>query len=244
MKLTELSSGPSFLKLLLYGPSGAGKTTSVAALAAEGSLEIWDWDHKVSSAAFHYKNQPEILENIEVYQFAQLPEKDRIPAWLARTTEIDKLIADKKPLPFKTLVLDSLTTFTNALMRDYMVRSYVSTKRPGPDIFCQQDYGVLNTQLTNFIPKLLALPCNVVVIGHMETETDQATGVIHRQPMMPGKNAPKLPIWFEEVWVATLDSKGNRVFQTQPDTKYQICRTQRGLAKEVPMDILKIIKGQ
>jgi hypothetical protein len=237
MKLTELAKNDYF-KGLVYGASGAGKTCFAAKFAELGPVEFWDFDHKISSAANFYADNAKILNNIEVLQFANKPEKERIPAFLERTKQIDTLIAAKKELPFKTLVLDSITTFTNILMRDYLVRSYTMLKRPLPELYGQQDYGILATQLKTIIPNLLVLPCNVIVLGHVESDKDELTGIISRQPMMPGKNAPTLPIWFEEVYVAKLNAKGERVLQTQPDKTYGICRSQRkGLAAEIPMNL-------
>lgn len=237
MKLVDLAKN-NYFKGLVYGDSGIGKTCFAAAFAEFGEVEFWDFDHKISSAANFYSDKPEILNKISVRQFANLEEVKRIPAWIERTKELDSLVRAGKPLPFKTLVLDSITTFVNTLMRDYLVRSYTALKRPGVDLYGQQDYGILATQLKMFIPNLLVLPCNVIVLGHMETEKDEATGAISRLPMMPGKNAPTLPIWFEEVYVARMNAEGKRILQTQPDSTYKMCRSQRkGLSKEIPMNI-------
>lgn len=237
MKLVDLAK-TDYFKALVYGDSGIGKTCFATAFAELGEVEIWDFDNKISSAANYYADKPEILNKIQVRQFMPLEETKRIPAWLERTKEIEALVRAGKPLPFKTLVLDSITTFVNMLMRDYLVRSYTGIKRPGPDLYGMQDYGILATQLKSFIPNLLVIPCNVIVLGHLETERDEATGAISRMPMMPGKNAPTLPIWFEEVYVARLNAEGKRILQTQPDQTFKICRSQRkGLAKEIPMNI-------
>lgn len=226
MKLSEMSSN-SFIKLLVYGDSGTGKTVLAASFAEQGPVEYWDFDHKISSAANFYHNKPEILKNIDVYQFAHLPKETRMSEWQKRAHQIDTLVRAKQPLPFKTLVLDSLTTFTQYMLENYITNNK-SIKRPLEGINAMQDYQLLDKHLTQIISSLLALDCNVVMLGHLQTEKDEVSGLVSRRPLMAGKFADKLPIYFEEVYVSKVDSAGKYVLQTRTDSNFK-CRTQRNL---------------
>lgn len=228
MKLSEVTS-TSFFKGLVYGDSGTGKTIFGAGFP--GPIEYWDFDTKISSAAHYYKNDKQKLENIDVYQFAHLPREQRIPAWEVRNNRIAQLIRDKQPLPFKTLVLDSLTTFTAMIMDDYLIRSQKGIKRAHPDIPAMQDYQMLDKHLSLIIPSLLSLECNVVMLGHLKVDKDETTGQILRLPLMAGNFATKLPIYFEEVYVSQV-LEGKYLLQTQSDAMYK-CRTQRNLPKTI-----------
>lgn len=238
MKLTELAKATNYFKILLYAPSGFGKTC--AAANAPGKIEWWDFDHKISSVISFYKNKPEILDRIEVFQFNHLDPKKRIPELEARMKLIEAARLNNTKLPFDTLVVDSLTTLTEALMEDYLIRSQLGIKVAIKDIPAMQHYQILDKHLTQFISGLLALPCNVIMLGHLDVYKDDSTGAMIRQPLMKGKWAAKLPIYFEEVYVGKIVGE-KRIIQTQPDSTYAIARTQRGLAKEIPVeDMFKI----
>ena len=242
MKANEMV-GHSFLKALIYGDSGAGKTCLAAQMP--GPIEYWDFDGKLSSAVSYLQRigKAELLKHIDVYQFAQLPLMERIPAWEKRTQALDALIKAKQPFPFKTVVLDSITTLSHHLMEDYIFRSQTGLKRPLPGINGLQDYGLYEKHMTRMLSGLLAQPINFIVLGHVDVDRDESTGTISRKPLCAGQQlAKKLPIWFDEVYVAKVTSDGKRVLQTQPDATYSIVRTQRGLAKEVPTAVSELIK--
>jgi len=234
--------GHSFFKGLIYGPSGMGKTVLVAQFP--GPIEYWDFDGKLSSAVYYLPTigKKEQLATIDVHQFGKLPVKERIPAWEKRTQLIDECIRHGKPMPFKTLVLDTITTLSDMLMDDYIFRSQLGIKRPMEGINSMQDYQLYEKHMTRVLVGLLAQDINVVVLAHMETEKDESTGQIERKPLVKGRAlGPKLPMWFEEVYAIVAKSDGSRVLLTQPVNGH-IARCQRGLAKEVPAKIEEILK--
>lgn len=229
-KLSEISQN-DFVKLLVYGDSGTGKTCFAA--GAEGPIEYWDFDNKISSAAKFYSHEPERLAQIDVLEVAQYAPMARIPEFEARMRILDKIITLKQPLHFKTLVIDSLTTLTHYVLQDYMIRSQTGMKRALDGIPAMQDYQLLNMHLKKMVMGLLALPCNVVFLGHMHAEKDEVSGALNREVLMAGKFAAELPIYFEEVYVSRVNAKGEYVLQTQTDNMFK-CRSQRKLPKEIP----------
>ena len=116
MKLDQLQS-EDYVKLLLLGESGMGKTCLAAGFPTP--IKIFDFDMKASSAAKFYSADKERLANIEVEQYGHLPIKERMAKFLADVKTIEQLQHSGKPLPFKTLVLDSLTTLVNSILEDY-----------------------------------------------------------------------------------------------------------------------------
>lgn len=238
MKLSDIAEN-SFVKVLVYGDSGTGKTCLAASFP--GPIEYWDFDGKVSSAAQFFKSDKSKLDNINVTSFNKYSKETRIMEWEKKARELDGLKKAGK-LPFQTLVLDSLTTFSNSMLDDYIHRSQRGIKRALADIPAMQDYQLLDKHLTQIISGLLALDCNVVMVGHMQVDKDELTGAMLRQPLMAGKFAAKLPIYFDEVYVSRMANDGKYILQTQSDTTYK-CRTQRGLPKEIPTSYDSIIKN-
>lgn len=248
IKLSELSSGNEFVKLLLIGESGAGKT--VASMTFPGKKLTLDFDNKISSAAQFYKGQA-LLNDVEVKQYGKMSIKPNAPGVKSRMQQfIDdmavyfKMHDQKQKLPFDTLIVDTITTLTDSILEDYRYVSQLGVKRPNVDQNSQSDYGLLQTQFKQIVGRLLALDAHVIFVGHSQLEQDEASGVRANEILMPGKTKGKLGIYFEEVYYAKINQKGERVWQTQADGKTKFCRTQRGLPSEIPANYAEIIKAR
>lgn len=214
---------------LIYGEAGAGK--SVAAATFPGPILWFDWDRKISSVASHFRGN-DLLKNIQVWQPSPGIEHDSMPEFFEETQKLDDLVASGGKLP-ETIVLDTLTTFSNAMLR-HIVRTNPNFKRPEAKqkgaSTCQQDYGILKKVFVQMFSGILTLPCNIILLGHIKTEKDDSTGEILRQTNMDGSFAKELPSLMEEVYRIHVKD-GKRLIQTVADNRY-FARTQR----KVPND--------
>ena len=229
-KMSEIKTEGSS-KLLLLGDPGEGKT--VFACSFPGPILLLDFDGKADSAASFYKGNDALLNSIEV--------RDLSPSLLTDPMiELNKII-DTELIPqqksgkleYKTIILDSLTTFSKAVL-NHIVSSNPGIKRTSSKQGLQpglQDYGILKREFSKLIPGLLSLECNVIMTGHYVINKDDISGEIARLPSMDGAFAQQLPVYFKEVWRLYTD-KGKRMAQTQSDYKYK-CRSQlRGLPEK------------
>lgn len=231
------------LKILLMGSPGAGKTCFAAGMPYP--MLYLDFDNKIDSAALFYREDKERLAQIDVRQLAKSISHNPIE-------ELEKIIsAELIPqertgeMKFKTLVLDSITTFSAATLR-HIVDTNPGVQRPAfkqgkqPGL---QDFGILKREFAKLIPGLLALPCNVVMCAHVETYKDSNTGTILRTAMMDGSFAEELPIYFKEVWHCYVTDKGEHVAQTKADTKFSCLRSQvPGLPNPLPLKYKELEK--
>lgn len=239
MKLADVKTEGN-LKILLMGDAGVGKT--IFATSLPGKTKVLDFDSKIDSAALFYKGKPQ-LDNIDVEQFSA--GLGLSPIQLLEKIIKDELIPQQKSgkMLFDTLVVDSLTTFSSACLA-HIVASNPGIKRTASAQGMQpglQDYGILSREFQRLIPGLLALPCNVIMLAHIATEKDEATGQILRHTMLDGSFAKKLPIYFKEVWRAFVKD-GKRFAQTQSDGQYN-CRSQiPGLPNPIALDYAEISK--
>lgn len=234
MKLGDLKTSGR-LKLLLIGESGSGKTSFLA-----GMPKPWiaDFDGKVvSGAEFLRKHKPAQLAHVEYEDYASMKGAPILPANKVNS-DLGKF-KTQVPFPYETVGLDSLTTFSDHSM-EYLIKANPGVVKrmatQGVQLPVLQDYQMARIWFKQFIGAMLALPCNVVMTAHIQTEKDEVTGRIIRSPMMAGKLAQELPIYFGEVWRSYRDDKGQHWAQTQSDS-YFTCRSQiPGLPNPVKLD--------
>jgi len=228
------------IKHLVYGQSGAGKT--VFAAGAPKPL-VLDFDGKVSSAASYFAHHsPEKLKEISYENLTDIPGQERPFRRLKKIMAgLSKDAAEGK-LKHETIILDSLTLFLDAFMADIIAEN-PGVKRPN-NIPALQDYQILNLQFKDFMSTLLSLPCHIIVIGHITSETNQETGRIFWKPLVPGKLADRLPQIFTEVYrsyVIQKDGQPQHLLQTNSDGEY-VCRTQiPQLPQHIPADFGRLV---
>ena len=227
-KLSELNKDPR-VKLLLYGPSGVGKT--VMACSFPGKKWVADFDNKITSAANFYKGT-DVIENIDYDNYSP---RGNMPAeeFNNRLEELKKLAKEGK-FPYDTIILDSLTTFSDEVMK-YLIASNPgikpltqgSVKVPG-----LQHYGIARLFFKQIIMEFLSLPCHAIITAHVQVDKDEYTGQLLRSPMMIGKLAHELPLYFGEVYHAHIKD-GKHVCTTHSDDKYPTRSQLKGIPKEI-----------
>jgi hypothetical protein len=243
-RLNELKT-VDFVKVLVYGEPGGGKT--VFSTGFPGPILYFDFDNKVSSAARFYRNDLERLKQIEVVQLGSTLHESPINELQKRVNELARM-QKAGEYPYKTLVIDSITTFSSACL-SHIVQTNPGIKRvitaqgqqPG-----MQDFGILKREFQRLIPGLLTLEMNVVMLGHISITKDEFSGELIRGVLMDGSFAEQLPIYFEEVYRAyvTEVQGGKREFfaQTQSDGKFK-CRSQiPGLPSVIPLKYEELSK--
>ncbi len=131
MQLSDMKPSEN-IKILIYGESGSGKTCFAS--RAPGPVWFADFDGKVNSAAQFLKGDKQ-LEQITYDDY--VPKGD-LPADRFNN-ELERLqkLATAGDFPYKTIVLDSLTTFCDESMKyichpmtDISLRESESVKRP------------------------------------------------------------------------------------------------------------------
>ncbi|HUR97951.1 MAG TPA: AAA family ATPase, partial [Pyrinomonadaceae bacterium] len=112
MKLSELKPSQN-KKICVLGDSGSGKT--VFAAGCPGPIYFFDFDGKISSAASYFAKDPERLTQIHYDSYQPADEKDHpFARYDKKLTEL----AQAKPFPYATVVVDSLTTYADAMFKE------------------------------------------------------------------------------------------------------------------------------
>ena len=225
------------IKMLLYGDSGTGKTCF--GTGWPGPIHYADFDGKVNSAAAYLQGKDKLNE-ISYENYA--PTDDKGSAGQRFNQDLGMMRKSGK-LP-GTLILDSLTTFSDEMMR-YLMRLNPGIKRmdtKGAATPAMQDYQVARLFFKQILGELLNLPCNVIVTAHIQVDKDDVTGQILRTPMIAGKLSRELPILFPEVYRSFVKD-GKYFAQTQSD-QYYSCRTQiRNIPATIPLEYSSLTKS-
>ena len=224
MKLSEMKPSEN-INCLVVGPPGTGKTCFAAGFPYP--MLVLDFDNKIDSAAAWYANDKARLDGIEVRALGKrLDGSDPIDEFLKVVAELAAQQKEGK-MKYKTLVIDSATTFSNAVLQ-HIVKTNPGIKRIASSQGQQagmQDFGILKREFARLIPGLVGLPMNVVMTAHVKVDRNELTGEIIRSPIMDGSFAQELPIYFKEVY-RTYAKDGKIMAQTKSDAYYDFCRSQ------------------
>ena len=220
---------------LLYGDSGTGKTRSLRTCVKPVLTHVFDPGGEKT-------NLDQIREGsiIADTQFQQ-ENKDRPDLFIKWEKEV---MALKKAGVFDTIgtyAIDSFTLWFEALMKAILVKERIEQLRI-------QDWGTIYNVTRDWVNWLCALPCNVVLIGHIDIDKDEVTGRNETTFLLAGSIKRKLPIFFDEMYVTTAKTSSTGTdykFLTRSDGYYK-AKTRLGgdgkLDKLEEPDFKKILK--
>lgn len=96
-----------------------------------------------------------------------------------------------------TYLLDSSTFWAEAIMNHILKAAGIAGSPPR----WSHDYVPQKTEIRNWTRKCLALPCDFIMTGHLESAKDEVSGQIMYRYMTTGKAQVIIPSLFDEVWV-------------------------------------------
>ncbi len=227
MKFSTTSQQTSIggVKLLIYGPSGAGKTVLCATaptpiiISAEAGL-----------LSLSEKNQTKVFgsaKDIPIIEISSMGDMIEAYKWLLTAPEAKQ---------FETVCVDSLTEIAEILLKT----EKGSVKDP------RQAYGEMVEKITGMIRDMRNLPQNVYFSAKQGMVADEASGLSLFGPSMPGKQlGPAIPYLLDEVFNLNIgkDSEGKafRYIRTQPDNQYSAKDRSGALETIEPADLGVII---
>jgi hypothetical protein len=116
---------------------------------------------------------------------------------------------------FGTYCIDSATTFGEAVMNYQLASRGSAGEAPRRNV----DYVPQKTLMSNYIKKLMAIPCDFILTGHLKEirkliSIDAKTGIAHEEIkyrfFTTGQAVITIPLLFDEIYVLTGDDSRGR----------------------------------
>ncbi len=200
------TESPRDIKVLVYGQSGTGKTVFGAGFP--GPILLLDTDKGVLSVV-----TTDIVSDTQKAQIHPVQVDDYVgnskePVGYETVRMILESVASTgaySGVVPATVVVDSFTTTSQmCLAKSQYLNGHLGQQPTLPD------YGGQRRHLEKIIKLGIGLPCHFLAICHEDWYKDENSGRLWLTPMIVGKLAREIPLYFDEVYhtSVTRDSKG------------------------------------
>jgi hypothetical protein len=209
----------SYIKALVYGDSGVGKTTSIRTLPADRTLVLIGERGAIPLRDFDYK----------AIQFRTWVDVRQIYEWLNKPDACEDAAIRDAIKATDIIVIDSLSEISDACCHDILtverrklVAQRTDNKREAPvnvyeELMQMEDYGLYRTRMGNLISAFCHLPRHVVFTSLAAWSKDKTGGDVLRLPNLSGKAAWECVAHFGLVLYMTGRDDGSKVWQTFND---------------------------
>jgi hypothetical protein len=160
------------------------------------------------------------------------------PAFVKRLNEIGGAM-DQGRNKYKFLCFDSITTMADSCM------AYILTSDPdkGGGMPQIQHWGAQIQLMTKVFDQMVSWPIGKVFTAHIQRDTNDLTKMTEMLPLITGKLAGKMSVYFDEVWYVTTakvrDSKGKEevkwLIHVTPDGMRKQSKTRYGIPDETEL---------
>lgn len=215
--------------VLLTGETGTGKTHLLRTARRPVHIDSFDPGGTIPLQ--------DLIEQGHIIVDNQYEQEDRTrPTMYAKwQSTFDQRLMSGYFNVFSTYCLDSSTLWSEAVMNYVILKASTSTNThinkisPGDAPRFNHDFSPQKNLIQNAMRKILTLPCDVIVTGHLSAEYETRivggeevqikTGMRY---MTTGQGRIIIPLMFSELWVMFAEAKGT-------GTEYKVLTAKHGL---------------
>lgn len=199
-KLYESSDQETF-KALITGETGTGKTYLVR--TCKKPIHIDSFDPGGTKGIRDLILKGDVIPDVQ-YELEDPMQPRYFDLW---RRNFEMRVVGKYFESFGTYVLDSSTMWAEAIMNSILLKN----GRPGEAPKWNADYTPQKIIIHNFMKKILNLPCDVIVTGHLKGLTDEEGNTVKWRYMTTGQGAVVIPLLFDEIYVTTTRERAKGV---------------------------------
>jgi hypothetical protein len=194
----DVTPDSEYVKIFLTGNFGTGKSVFAASCPTPGF--VFDFDNGVQT----YRGK-----NFD-YESYSLSASD----WVKFEKDLREIKKEVEAGKYQTVIIDSTTSMTDVAMERALQLDPKRSPTGGP--LWSTHYMIVRNLMEGKLRQVISLPCNVVVIAHLQIIQDQETGaIIGAEPLLTGQLSKMVPGYFGEVYV----SFSRQVTATKPGGK-------------------------
>jgi hypothetical protein len=190
----DVTATSEYLKVAIVGEPGTGKSVFASTFPTPGF--VFDF----SGGIITYRGK-----DFDYEQYQTSPsgwdkfQKD--------FREVKKGVDDGK---YQSVILDDCTTMTDLAMEKSMSLDPKRSPTGGP--IWNIHYMMVRNLMEGSLRRFVELPCNLVIIAHVELDKDEETGaILGAHPMLTGQLAIRMPGYFDEVYYTSVRKEGDKV---------------------------------
>lgn len=196
-----------YMRILLYGESGAGKTLTAASAARHPELRpvlYLNFDDGMTS-----------ITHIDGIQEVQIKSNNEMLA-VANQLLLPEAQRDAAYRGFKTLVIDSITSWRDQTMTDLVTRAVKAGQR-GEMTTQIQDFGQMSFTLASILGGLRQAPYHIIITAGIEKEIVNEI-VVKAMPLMQPKLRETVSYMMSFIW-----------YMAQKDGRYRLLTIPKGV---------------
>jgi hypothetical protein len=187
------------VNFLIYGRTGTGKSHLLS--TAPKPVLIHSFDPGGTKPLLRFKNKEKIQDGFRYVEYLidtrfEIEDANSPTAYKLWESDVNALQEKGMFKNIGTYVIDSGTNWLQAQMNEILAQ-----KKRGGEAPELQDWNNQQLFACQALNILCNLPCNFILIGHIDTFKDEVDGRVHTSLFAAGKNKVKIPLGFDEVYV-------------------------------------------
>lgn len=171
--ITPIDEIEPYFKGLIYGEAGVGKTV-LACMYGDDILYVDSATGWVSCM-----NHPEIMQKrIQRMEYKGLSQLDAV---------VEAVMDGRLPFQPKTVILDEGSSMAVKDLDVVLRARAAKDSDKDPDVPTRPDFFANTERVRRTLSKVLALPCNVLILAHVREDKDESTGRMYTRPAFSPK---------------------------------------------------------